>query len=204
MIMMIIMIMITVMIIMIMIIMKIMMMMRKRRRICEKAFRPKWSALIGITQYQCNSRPAHNSDFHFFNFLLDKKVESERHFILIYKQQHSNVFALKPAPTNIETIFWKSEVSQLSPPKCCSLPKSRKATFQRPTLAPKWSWQPADIGRLHTFLKHTTYRYTIFFHPRHVHNCCIKCKMYTNSDLKYVQKFQYAQVCISNSCTAHF
>ena len=26
--------------------------------------------------------------------------------------------------------------------------------------------------------------------------------MYTNSDLKYVQKFQYAQVCSANRCTA--
>ena len=64
--------------------------------------------------------------------------------------------------------------------------------------APKWTWQPAVIGRLQTFLKHTCTQFV--FTPDMCTNVAQFCtaQMCTNSDLKYVQKFQYAQVYIAN------
>ena len=54
------------------------------RRICEKAFRPKWSPLIGIAQYQCNSSVAYNLEFLFYSFGLKK--DNGGFFILVYRQ----------------------------------------------------------------------------------------------------------------------
>ena len=89
--------------------MMMMLMMMMRRKICEKAFWPKWSAIIGIPQYQSNSRPAHNLDFQLV-------------FILIYKQQQSNVFASKPAPQTIEMntqqYFGRASEASFRPQKC--------------------------------------------------------------------------------------